>query len=142
MDTDLDHLDEHDDHDHEEHEEHDEHDEHGSEVDVETLKIILMVCMILVVGLGFIPKMWGRCRTNDTLLSLLNSFSAGIFLAMAIIHMMPESAEIYNSWATCKCIENPFPLPYVMYFVGYMVILSIDRVLARAYHNNHSHNGD
>ena len=64
-----------------------------------------------------------------------------MFLAMAVTHMMPESAEIYAEWAEEQCIENAFPLPYVMFFVGYFLILAIDRVAAKAYHAR-SHDDD
>ena len=139
MEDDHDHEDEHDhDDDHDDHD--DDHDEEG--IDIDTLKIILMICMILCVGLGFIPKAWGRCRNDAYILSFLNCFSAGIFLGMAIVHMMPEAAEVYGMWALCEGVERPFPLPYVMYFIGYMVILSIDRVLAKAYHLGHDHKED
>ncbi len=60
-------------------------------------------------------------------------------MAMSLVHMMPESAEIYGMWAKKEGIERPFPLPYVCYFLGYFLILCIDRVAARAYHIRHSH---
>ena len=92
---------EHSDHEGEDHEDHDEHgDEHSDGIDIKTLKIIMLFAMFLCVGFGFIPKLWSKCRNNDDLLSNLNCFSAGIFLAMALIHMMPESEEIYRSWAS------------------------------------------
>jgi hypothetical protein len=57
-------------------------------------------------------------------------------MAMSLIHMMPEAAEIYGAWAKEEGIERPFPLPYVSYFFGYLLILGVDRVAARAYHIN------
>lgn len=136
-------VDDHDDHGHDDHA--DDHDElealvEDEGIDVDTFKIILLCVMILCVGLGLVPKVWGACRNSDTTLSFLNCFSAGIFLAMALIHMMPESAEVYLLWAAEENIERPFPLPYVMFFVGYMLILAIDRVAARKYHlEEHEH---
>ena len=88
--------DDHSGHDHGSHGDEDDHDDHGDEgIDVDTFKWIMLVCMILCVGLGLIPKVWGKCRNSETALSLLNCFSAGIFLGMSLIHMMPEAAEIY-----------------------------------------------
>ena len=131
-------------HDHGAHEEeedgHDDHEDEG--IDVDTFKWIMLVCMILCVGFGVIPKVWGKCRDSETALSLLNCFSAGIFLGMSLIHMMPEGAEIYTMWAAEEGIERPFPLPYVMYFIGYLLILAIDRVAARAYHLSHGGHGE
>ena len=93
--VDHDHDEEHDEHEeHEEHEEHDDHDEH-EELDIDTYKIFLLVLMILCVALGVIPKHWSRCRENEAALSFINSFAAGIFLAIATVHLMPKSVEIY-----------------------------------------------
>lgn len=87
--------DDHDDHD----DDHDDHDEHEGEeeegLNIDTFKIIMMICMIVCVGFGLVPKLWGTCRNSENTLSMLNCFSAGIFLAMSLIHMMPESAEVY-----------------------------------------------
>ena len=151
----LEHLGHEHDHDHEEHDEHDdhedhedhehdheeEHDEHGEGIDPEVFKIIMLVCMFLCVGFGVLPKVWGTCRNNGLLLSLLNCFSAGIFLAMSLIHIMPETAEIYVEWAAAEGIEEPFPLPYVMFFIGYLLILFVDRVAAKAFGAGHAHGG-
>jgi solute carrier family 39 (zinc transporter), member 1/2/3 len=125
-------VDDHDDHD-------DDHKEEEGGIDVKTFQIILLCCMICCVGFGFIPKAWGKCREDQYVLSFLNCFSAGIFLAMALVHMMPEAAEVYTIWAAKEGIERPFPLPYVMFFVGYLLILAIDRVAAKAYHAGHDH---
>lgn len=133
-------VDDHADHDHAaEADAHDDHADEGEGINVDTFKIIMMICMIICVGFGFVPKVWGKCRNSENTLSFLNCFSAGIFLAMALVHMMPESAEVYMLWAAKEGIERPFPLPYVMYYVGYLLILSIDRVAARAYHSGHDH---
>ena len=93
---------------------------------MDTVKIIILFAMIAVVFAGVIPKMWPACRDNEELLSMLNCFAAGTFLAMAFVHMMPEAAEMWEIWAICEGIDRAFPLPYVMYFIGYFLILSID----------------
>ena len=134
------HHDEHDDHaGHEDHDDHAGHDDHVTEeadegMDVDTFKWIMLFAMLICIGFGIIPKVWSKCRDSENTLSLLNCFSAGLFLGMSLIHMMPEAAEMYTEWAVKEGIERAFPLPYVMYFVGYLLILAIDRVAAKAYH--------
>jgi len=123
---------------------HDDHDDHAEEesiggMSVTGFKILLLFIMILCVGFGLVPKLWGGCRNSENTLSLLNCFSAGIFLAMSLVHMMPESAEIYGMWAKKEGIDRAFPLPYVCFFLGYLLILGIDRVAAKAYHAGHDH---
>ena len=126
--------------------EHDHDHEHGhaeeGSIDVKTFKIILLFCMILCVGFGLIPKFSTRCQKSENALSMLNCFSAGIFLSMSLVHMMPEAAEIYLIWAAKERIERPFPLPYIGFFMGYLLILGVDRVLAKACGASHSHGGE
>lgn len=93
-----------------------------------------MVLMFAECYIGLIPKACGACLKNQYPLSFLNCFSAGIFLAMALIHVMPEAINTYEGWACSQKIENPFPLPYLLYLVGYVFILIIDRWLAASYH--------
>ena len=132
--------DEHAGHDHGDHD--DDDDDHEEGLSVNNFKIIMLFCMILCVGLGIVPKFWPVCRDNEHVLSMLNCFSAGIFLGMSLVHMMPEAAEIYMIWAAKEGIEKPFPLPYVGFFMGYMLILGVDRVAAKACGVGHSHGGE
>lgn len=54
---------------------------------------------------------------------------------MALMHVMPEAAETYEGWAECNGLgDGAFPLPYLMYMVGYVFILIIDRWLAAKFH--------
>lgn len=49
---------------------------------------------------------------------------------MSLVHIMPEAAEIWASWVKTTKIERAFPLPYVLYLVGYLLILFTDKVVA------------
>jgi zinc transporter 1/2/3 len=90
--------------------------------------------MFLEVYLGLIPKKCDWCTKSKLPLSFLNCFAAGIFLAMAVVHILPEAAEIWDEYAEQEGIENAFPLPYVGYLVGYVLILWVDKVIAGKYH--------
>ena len=118
--------------------------DHGSHADegidsVVAFKYAMLVVMVLCCGLGLIPKGCGACSNSTNTLSLLNCFSAGIFLTMALVHMMPEGAELYDIWAAKNEIERPFPVPYFAFFFGYMLVLGIDRVAAAQFHKGHDH---
>ena len=109
-----------------------------SGLSVRDFKIILLFSMIVTMGFGLLPRVCGVCKGGDVILSLLNCFSGGIFLGMSLIHIMPEAAEEYGEWAEENGIEKPFPLPFVMIFLGYLLILAVDRVLAGKFHK-HDH---
>jgi len=42
---------------------------------------------------GFVPIKWDSCRKNQTALSVANTFGGGVFLAIAFMHLIPETME-------------------------------------------------
>jgi hypothetical protein len=59
---------------------------------------------------------------------------------MAVVHILPEASEIWDTWAKQNDVENPFPLPYLCYLLGYVLILLVDKVIAGKYHlDDHDH---
>ena len=89
---------------------------HGSKeedegLSVDSFKILMLFMMILCVCLGIIPKIWPACQKSENALSFLNCFSAGLFLGMSLVHMMPEATEIYAIWAKKKALRSPSLCP-------------------------------
>ena len=66
---------------------------------------------------------------QKTFLSYLNCFSGGIFLSMALVHMLPGTITSYERWGKKKGLEHLFPLPTVMMLAGYLLVLLLDRVI-------------
>jgi zinc transporter 1/2/3 len=136
-----------------------------------SLKIALIFILFVVIYTGLIPAYSKYCRKSAFTLSLMNCFSGGVFLAMALMHILPEAVEIYyetmkadekesqrllrrfleqaaTNTTTSEGIvdsnlsddkeEKPiFPLPYLLFFIGYCLVLLIDRVVAGHYSHNH-----
>jgi len=59
------------------------------------LKIGLIFILFFVCYLGLIPAYSKHCRESHKTLSLMNCFAGGVFLAMAFVHILPESVEQY-----------------------------------------------
>lgn len=97
-------------------------------------KIIMTVVMFLEVFIGLIPHKCEACRKSVYPLSFLNCFSAGIFISIAFVHVLPDTTEEYMEWAETEGYNEAFPLPTFMAMIGYVFILLIDKVIARAYH--------
>lgn len=54
-----------------------------------TLKLLAAVSFFLLgMVFGLVPIFVKSCRNNDRVLSFLNAFSSGIFLSVAVIHML------------------------------------------------------
>jgi zinc transporter ZupT len=76
---------------------------------------------------GCIPTWSKTCRESPKILGIANSFAAGVFLAIAFVHILPEEA---GNWAELHPdADNLFPLPYFLMFCGYTMILILDKVL-------------
>ena len=97
---------------------------------IKGFKIGMLFAIWLCCMAGIMPKLIPAINKNGNVLSFLNCFSAGIFLGMALIHIIPESVEVWEKYAEKKLIERPFPLPFVLIYVGYLIVLSVDRVIA------------
>ena len=121
---------------------------------------LVFIVLIFVESLlfGIIPQKWRRCRKSDNLLSIANAFSGGVFLAIAFVHIIPETAKLYYEYKdkdnlntlsekyvvgqtiTSEEIKlmarsyvqesyEQFPLPFMLVLVGYACILLIDKVI-------------
>ena len=63
-----------------------------------------------------------------------------MFLGMALTHMLPDGVMLYATWAKSAGyahVGDAFPLPYVSFFLGYLLVLLIDRVIARMCGHKH-----
>ena len=77
--------------------------------------------------MGSIPLFSSRFKESPMALSVANAFSGGVFLAIALMHIMPEQSESYNGLHEGE--DNVFPLPYFYLCIGYTIILVMDKVL-------------
>ena len=85
---------------------------------------------------GFIPTVWTSCRESPKILGIANAFACGVFLAIGLCHMTPENIEGWNKLQEGKA--KIFPLPEVLMFLGYTILLLVDKVMfdAHAYFDN------
>ena len=108
--------------------------------------------------MGMLPVKVKRCRNSITALGIANAFAGGIFIAIALMHILPEAVE---GWEDLTCTnqlekegkdpkdehnridcEEAFGLPYLLIVVGYTLILVLDKVLFDAhamFHDDHGH---
>ena len=65
----------------------------------ETIDIIkwvfVFVCFLTSFVSGIAPMKAACCRTDKKKIGLLNTFCAGVFMGIAFIHMIPETANLY-----------------------------------------------
>ncbi len=59
--------------------------------DPKTVKILFMVISFLeALGLGVIPVYSSKFKFSPMILGIANAFSGGVFVAISLMHIMPE----------------------------------------------------
>jgi len=61
------------------------------------LKYSMIAIMFLIIYIGLIPTFFNRCRKSETVLSLMNCFAGGVFIAMTLVHILPHAVEEYET---------------------------------------------
>lgn len=78
--------------------------------------------------------------------ALMTSFAAGMLLSISLVHIMPEASAIYREYKELghadhddhddhrrleedEHEEEGFPLPNVIFFLGFMIMLLLDQVI-------------
>jgi solute carrier family 39 (zinc transporter), member 1/2/3 len=104
------------------------------------LKMVFSVAMFAMAMIaGVMPFKLTQIPNSRLILGMANSFAGGIFMSIAFIHLLPEVSKDYTVWVkeTYPEAEKEFPLPFVLLFLGYSLILYIDKVMFE--NNDHSH---
>ena len=77
----------------------------AADLEVDTIRKFKIGMLFAIWGCtmsGCLPKCVPWINNSPLLLSFMNCFSAGIFLGMALIHIIPEGVEVYEEWAEKK----------------------------------------
>ena len=69
----------------------------------EKLMFIMKLCFIplifcVALGFGILPAKVERCGKNPKFMSMANSFSGGLFLAIALVHILPDVVKDWNEY--------------------------------------------
>lgn len=106
--------------------------------------LFMFVCSVLA---AIVPFKLGTFKHSQSILGIANSFAGGIFMSIAFIHLLPEVSEKYHDWVHGggeRGVRHDdegalFPLPFVLLFSGYALILFIDKVLFDSHGYFHEH---
>jgi zinc transporter ZupT len=109
---------------------------------VQSVTIVVLFFMAFISGV--LPRSVPWCKNALNVLGIVNAFSGGVFLGTALIYIIPEALEEFehyldpdhetNSGGKLSSSvnadhEEPFPVPFVLIFAGYAIVLFIDKVI-------------
>ena len=108
--------------------------------DINGLVLGLQIGSIFVIfAMGFIfgmlPLWIKSCRENSNVLSIINTFSGGIFLGLGLFHQLPEANEMLED----NPIQEHYPFTYLLAFITYSLILFIEKVATDAHNIADAH---
>jgi zinc transporter 1/2/3 len=106
------------------------------------LKIgFIIFIFFLTIGSGIMPLKLQAFKNSTTSIGLANAFSGGLFLSIALFHVLPDIGMRYVEMMNLNGIEAPFP--YILMFVGYTIVLTVDRVVfdSHALFDDHGEGG-
>lgn len=86
--------------------------------------LILSILFIISVTFALIPIKLSFFKTNMKMIGISNSFSAGIFISVGLVHLLPESTEKFNEITNCT-----FPFSFFITILGYSLILFIEKIV-------------
>ena len=64
---------------------------------ITTLKVVFIFVLILISLSGLVPFLNKKIQHYPNALSIANCFAAGVFLALAFVHILPEANEYYTA---------------------------------------------
>mmetsp|Transcript_28558 Transcript_28558/g.33533 ORF Transcript_28558/g.33533 Transcript_28558/m.33533 type:complete len:109 (-) Transcript_28558:137-463(-) len=66
----------------------------------------IIICFAITMAAGLAPMKIRRCHSNQKMLGIANSFSGGVFLAIAFVHILPETCNLYYYSKLKKIMED------------------------------------
>ncbi|EAS07205.1 metal cation transporter, ZIP family protein (macronuclear) [Tetrahymena thermophila SB210] len=131
---------------------------------VAAVKIASMTTMLLLtLIMGSIPLRSKSFKENQMVLSLSSAFSGGLFLAVGLLHLLPDATDSFESYYTstttytlanqnsdttastdsssdqntvdCDTVQKHFPFQMFITAVSFSLILMIEKVIGSKYHD-------
>jgi len=102
---------------------------------IKLLSMVLLFLLILIVG--SLPIRVSAFKNNNMLLALTRAFSGGLFLAVGIVHLLPEAAENFEDYFKSNGYQGEqFPWAFLILLISFSLVLFIEKI-ATDHHHSH-----
>jgi zinc transporter 1/2/3 len=91
----------------------------------------IVVILIESIAFALFPVYNKKFKSNKKLMGLANSFSAGIFIAAGILHVLPDANEAYDDAMSKKVKPGTeyFPWPNLCAILSFSLVFLVDKVI-------------
>ena len=77
--------------------------------DYNILKLVfIFVGLFEAIIMGLIPIKSKKCKESPMVLGIANAFAGGVFIAISLMHMMPEQVESYTEFMEERHHHDPY----------------------------------
>lgn len=90
-----------------------------------------LVIFVMAFSAGLLP--WTFTRMDKKFFALGDAFADGIFLSIALFHMLPQAAIRFNH------MPMEYPLAYLLCLLTFVVLVLLERGLDISLHTSHGH---
>ena len=103
---------------------------------MEKAKILKLIFIFLAFFeaffMGIIPVKSKTFKDSPKILGIANSFAGGVFISIALLHILPEQseAELDDDF---KEQYGDYPIAFLFTVMGYTIILILDKILIDAH---------
>ncbi|CAD8161037.1 unnamed protein product [Paramecium octaurelia] len=100
--------------------------------------LILFLIILFTANLPFKSKTF---RENKPLVSISQAFSGGLFLSVALLHLLPESQDKYETSQSNGEMPKKelFPFPFLITILSFALILFIEKIVTNHKHQHQDH---
>lgn len=119
----------------------DEHDHTDEGEETLTVRLIALFTILLCGCLGgLIPILAARARSLDSPFArITRAFSGGVILALALVHIVPESLHMTESLIPLSQNHHgAYPIGGVMILAGILLMYFTEEVLSNVLHHDHN----
>eukprot|EP00470_Lotharella_oceanica_P000744 CAMPEP_0170172052 /NCGR_PEP_ID=MMETSP0040_2-20121228/5277_1 /TAXON_ID=641309 /ORGANISM="Lotharella oceanica, Strain CCMP622" /LENGTH=316 /DNA_ID=CAMNT_0010412499 /DNA_START=48 /DNA_END=998 /DNA_ORIENTATION=+ len=99
---------------------------------------VILVCGLLGIIFPFLPF----ARKNPSVQRAGEAHSAGLFLALALVHMLADAMDSFNAYKHAHGISDDYPYPCLIAGLTFVLLLSLDILQAKIMSKWHDDEGD
>lgn len=94
-----------------------------------------IIIFAITITCGMLPLCFKVITRQKMIIALANSFSAGLFISIALFHILPEAEMDFSNGMKWKKLNQDFPYCQLIMVIVYLFILYLEKIRFAHTHN-------